>query len=57
MDKELKDYHERRISKLELHFETLNREMGEILGAVNTIKWLVGGGLLTYIVLQVIGMV
>ncbi len=52
MDKELEDYHERRISKLEAHFETLNRELGEILGTVTTIKWLVGAGIFTVIALR-----
>ena len=52
MEQELKDYHERRIAKLETHFETLNRELGEILGTVNTIKWLVGAGIFTAIALR-----
>lgn len=39
---------------LEDAFKTLNREMGEVLGELRAIKWLLGGGLLAGLILQVL---
>jgi len=35
-----------RLQAVEGHYEILNRELGEVVGELRTIKWLVGGTML-----------
>ena len=35
-----------RLVVMEGHYETLNREMGEVVGELRSIKWFVGGTML-----------